>query len=208
MTRHFARDLPARIFLRNTLAVSLAALALAVALYALLVPGLAGMLAGGGDPLGRFLRQVLTNGLPVVFTVNYVSFVLLAGLDRPGGVAPGWVPVLDIALRAGLFVALHALIYLVSVDLFGAFGGRHGTALRVVGPTLAAAAGWGNISGAYLYATGISALPLYAAAARRSARMARLVAWVPWGVGPALLALAFFGIFVATVTLIARALSL
>ena len=49
-----------------------------IALYVLLSPGFASALADGGLPLRRFLRQVLTNGLPVVVIVNYVGFFLFA----------------------------------------------------------------------------------------------------------------------------------
>ena len=47
-------------------------------LYIALSPGFTTALAGGGPALGRFLRQVLTNGLPVVVMVNYVGFFLFA----------------------------------------------------------------------------------------------------------------------------------
>jgi hypothetical protein len=44
---------------------------------------------------------------------------------------------------------------------FGSFGGDQLDALRVVGPTLAQAAAFGYLSGVYLYATLVSALPLH-----------------------------------------------
>lgn len=207
MIRHFSLDLTAWVFLRNTLLVSLAALMVTVPAYVALVPGFAGFLLGGGDAPMRFLRQVVTNGLPVVLVINYVSFFLLAWLDRSRGVAPLPVVGMDIALRAALFVALHALIYMLSADWFGSFGGNRGTALRVVGPTLSAAAAWQNISGAYLYATLISAVPLYSHAVARSAWLGPIAARVPYRAGPVLLALLPFGLFLATVTWIARAVT-
>lgn len=49
--------------------------------------------------------------------------------------------------------------------MFGSFGGDPLQALRVAGPTLVQAAAFGNLSGVYLYATLISALPLHMALA-------------------------------------------
>ena len=83
MERYFSIELPGVLFLRNVLLFSLAALAPILLLYVLLAPGFAPALAAGGPALGRFLRQVMTNGLPVVFAVNYVSFFLFALTHRP-----------------------------------------------------------------------------------------------------------------------------
>lgn len=56
---------------------------------------------------------------------------------------------------------LHILIYVLSADWFGSFGESRATAVRVVAPTLARSAFFENISGVYLYATLVSAIPLY-----------------------------------------------
>jgi hypothetical protein len=55
------------------------------------------------------------------------------------------------------------VIYPVSALLFGSFGGDPLQALRVVGPTLAQSAAFENLSGVYLYATLVSAVPLHMA---------------------------------------------
>lgn len=115
----------------------------------------------------------MTNGLPVVFVINYVGFFLFAlSHERANqGGDPASYVVVDVILRLGLFVCLHALIYVVSADWYGSFGGSRATALQVVAPTLARSALFENISGVYFYATFISAIPLYAIAIRRSERL-------------------------------------
>ena len=168
--RFFAIDMPAAQFLRNTLLFSLLGLVPTLVLYIALTPGFGTMLLQGGPPLGRLFRQVLTNGLPVVFAVNYVGFFLYAwATDRaPSELALTIVLVLDIPARLAVFVLLHVLIYVLSADWFGSFGGSRATALKVVAPTLARSAVFENLSGVYLYATLVSALPLYAALFVRS----------------------------------------
>jgi len=137
-----------------------------VAVYVLLSPGMAAHLLAGGPASGRFLRQILTNGLPVVFFVNFVSFLLYARM-RAGQAGPLQLVGLDLTARVGLFVALHALVFWSSALAFGSFGGDPAQALRVVAPTLLQAATFGNLSGAYLYATVLGALPLHMAALAR-----------------------------------------
>ena len=181
-----------------------------LALYILLSPGFASALADGGPSLRRFLRQVLTNGFPVVVMVNYVGFFLFAlSHERAeSGRDPGTYIVVDFFSRLGLFVGLHALIYVVSADWYGSFGGSRATALWVVAPTVARSALCENISGVYLYATLVSAIPLYVSAVRRSARLAPVVRFFPEPIGPVAFALLIFSaeaIFLTTLaTVIVR----
>ena len=204
MQRYFALDMPAVRFARNTLVASLLGLLPLLVLYIALTPGFAAQLMGGGPALGRFLRQVLTNGLPVVFAVNYVGFFLFAwAVDRhPGGRGRALVLLVDLPVRVVLFIILHAVIYAVSADWFGSFGGSRLTALRVVAPTLAQSALFQNISGVYLYATLVSALPLYVAAIVRSDRLGKLPHRFPAGL--VLAALALFGLFAVLLTAVAK----
>lgn len=156
-------------FARNTLIVSCLSLLPLLLLYILLTPGFASMLLDNRMALNRFLRQVLTNGLPVVFVVNYLSFFLYA-VTKDGQRwtnVPELIPLIDLPIRITVFVALHAFIYVISADWFGSFGGDKWQALRVVGPTLMRSAFFENISGVYLYATMVSALPLYTTALQR-----------------------------------------
>lgn len=178
-------------FLRNVLLFSLAGLLPVLLLYVLLSPGFASALAEGGPSLTRFLRQVVTNGLPVVLVINYVGFFLFALSNERAeqGRDPAIYIVVDVFLRLGLFVCLHALIYVVSADWYGSFGGSRATALRVVAPTLARSAQFENISGVYFYATFVSAIPLYASATRRSERLEPIVRRLPKFGGP--IAIAF-----------------
>ena len=168
LERHFGLDLPFGRFARNVAALSLAGLLPLLALYAAVQPGFGTMLLDGGPALSRLGRQVLTGGLPVVFAVNYLGFVLhgaLARAWRPERAAAALL-LIDPPLRLAAFVALHAVIYVASADWFGSFGGDRLTALRVVAPTLARAASFENLSGVYLYAALLGALPVHLAALR------------------------------------------
>lgn len=78
LERYFSTRMPGMQFLRNVLLFSLAGLLPVLVFYVALSPGFATALADGGPTLKRFLRQVLTNGLPVVVMVNYVGFFLFA----------------------------------------------------------------------------------------------------------------------------------
>ncbi|RYH06467.1 hypothetical protein EU800_23755 [Tropicimonas sp. IMCC6043] len=203
MKQYFAVDMSAGRFLRNTLAFSVLSLMPLLLLYVGLTPGFAGHLLEGGPALWRFLRQVVTNGLPVVFTINYLSFFLLALVRDSEGAknAPLRLIITDLLARLAIFILLHAAIYFVSAGWFGSFGGDRMTALRVVGPTLSRSALFENISGVYLYATLISALPLYIAAMEQTARerptshLAKLIRSLPGRIGAALIALVLFGVF-------------
>ena len=194
MKRFFSTKMPGLQFLTNVMIFSLIGLLPVLFVYVLLAPGFSSALINGGPALSRFLRQVLTNGLPVIFIINYVSFFLFAVLNEKGadGREPAVFIVSDVAIRIALFLVLHALIYVLSASWFGSFGGSRATALSVVAPTLARSALFENISGVYLYATLVSALPLYATAAGRSAILQPFVGLFPKNVGTVLIALAAF----------------
>ena len=207
MDRFFSTDMPSGQFLRNVLLFSLAGLLPVLAVYVLLSPGFAPALTQGGPALRRFLRQVLTNGVPVVVIVNYVGFFLFALSHQRTG--PRRDPVLfigvDIAVRLTLFFALHVVIYIMSADWFGSFGGNRSTALRVVAPTLARSALFENVSGVYLYATMVSAVPLYASAAKRSPVLRRAAGIFPGQTGPIVIAVLIFVAVAVFLTALASA---
>lgn len=203
MVEHlFTLEMPATRFMRNTLIASLIGILPLLAIYLALTPGFVAHLATGGPPLTRFVRQILTNGLPVVFIVNYSGFFLFAlqASYQETGKTVLLFPIVDLLLRLILFVALHAVIYVVSADWFESFGGNRLTALRVVAPTLARSALFENISGVYLYATLVSALPLNAAILARSHRFGRAL----WQTAPILGSLALFGLFTVALTRTAK----
>lgn len=166
--RSFSRDMPFTRFALNVLLFSCLGLMPFLILYISLRPGFwSSMIA---DPLARdlLLRQVLTNGLPVVYLINHVGFALYAGLaGRNGGALRAFA--IDLPARIMLFFIGHAAIYAGSARMFGSFGGDTMQALGVLAPTIAGSASFGNISGVYLYATAISAYPLFVAAMRRLA---------------------------------------
>ena len=206
MHRFFSTDMPGTRFLRNVLIFSLAGLLPVLLLYVFLSPGFFSVLIEGGPALRRFLRQVLTNGLPVVFVTNYVGFFLFAlSQEAPANKRdPAFYLVLDLPVRVLLFLFLHALIYVISADWFDSFGGSRATALRVVGPTLARSALFENISGVYLYATLVSALPLYVSAIETSLHLRPLVRRVPLGLGAVMIAAIWFLLVVSLLTMSAR----
>lgn len=203
MQRYFSLDMPASRFARNTLIVSLAGIAPLLLLFIVQTPGFASHLAAGGPALTRFARQVLTNGLPVVFVINYVSFFLFAWqiVHCGGRRARLLVLVVDLWLRVFLFIFLHAIIYVISADWFESFGGSRLTALRTVAPTLARSALFENVSGVYLYATLLSALPLYVSILR-SAKPARPI--LSGRMAAVLASLALFGLSALALTALAR----
>jgi len=120
--------------------------------FVALTPDFTTILMTNPTALSRFLRQVVTNGFPVVFIVNYIGFIVSSGLLRQVNRSALRHIFSGTFARAGAFVALHVLIYVFSADWFGSFGGDRWTALRVVGPTLARSYLFENISGVYLYA--------------------------------------------------------
>ncbi len=160
--RHYSTRLPAGRFLRNTVMLSLAGLVPVLSLYIARTPGFAGHLAGTEGALAPFLRQILTNGLPVVVAVNWAALILFARA-REGTLRPGAALGLDFAARIALFAVLHGVVFVASALVFGAFGGDPAQALGALGPTLARAAAFGNLAGVYLYATLVGALPLHMA---------------------------------------------
>ena len=215
--RYFAVDMPAWRFLLNTLAVSCLALLPLLLLYVWLTPGFGSLLLDNGLAMGRFLRQVVTNGFLVVFTINYLGFFLYAALiARYGRIrASARILLIDPPSRVVVFVFLHALIYFFSADWFGSFGGDHWLALRVVGPTLARSALFANLSGVYFYATLGSAFPVYRAAigrliarnAHRGTWFAPLVNALPRPWAPIVLALALFAVSALLLTGVAAAIT-
>lgn len=209
MERYFSVEMPGGIFVRNTFLFSLAALVPALLLYVSLVPGFSSALAAGDYALGRFLRQVVTNGLPVVFAINYVSFFLFAVVQQRDDARrdPGVFLLFDIGIRVVLFLGIHALIYVFSADWFGSFGGSRATALSVVAPTLARSAHFENISGVYLYATMVSALPLYASTIKQSKTLRPLVRLFPRNTGVSMLAVLSFVLAVLSLTVVAETIA-
>ncbi len=203
MEQYFDIKMPFWRFAFNTLAFSCLGLLPILVFYIALTPGFGEMLLSSGPAFSRLLRQILTNGLLVVFCVNYMSFFLyaLSAAKHGKGAVLAHVLLIDPPARVILFIFLHGLVYFISADWFGSFGGDRLQALRVVGPTLARSAFFENISGVYLYATLVSALPLYASVIdRKLENCANCPDWfqlfmsrLPGKLGPIMLALVLFG---------------
>ncbi|SHF67056.1 hypothetical protein SAMN05444273_10970 [Litoreibacter ascidiaceicola] len=153
LNRYFDTDLPFLRFCWNVLVFSAVSLFPVLLFYVVLSPGLGAMLITNEAAFVRFARQVLTNGVTVVFAVDYAGFFALALFQRQRGSKRPHYLFLDVLARALLFVLLHVLIYVLSADLFASFGGDPRVALQVVGPTLERAFLFENMSGVYLYST-------------------------------------------------------
>ncbi|WP_170848857.1 hypothetical protein [Pseudooceanicola nitratireducens] len=194
MQRFFSTKMPGVNFVMNVLVFSLIGLLPVLLVYVMRAPGFASALMDGGPALSRFLRQVLTNGLPVIFIVNYVGFFLFAMLKAKDTNSrdPAVFILFDVITRVALFLVLHAFNYVLSASWFGSFGGSRATALSVVAPTLARSALFENISGVYLYATLVSALPLYVTAAGKSAILRPIFDLFPKKMGAVSVALLAF----------------
>lgn len=123
LDRLFSVHLPFTRFARNVALLSLAGLVPVLALYIALAPGLGPHL--WGPALGRFARQIVTNGLPVVFVVNALGLILFAQL-RARRIAPLRALALDIPARIGAFVGLHLAIYPTFGEALQLHARRHG----------------------------------------------------------------------------------
>lgn len=151
----------------------------------------------------RLIRQLLTNGLPVIFAVNYVGFFLFATFSERRSLGIRYIA-LDALLRPILFVVLHVVIYALSADFYGSFGGDRAQGMRVVFPTLERSAFLENLSGVYLYSVLLPAIPLYVRALQvRStsaapAKTTKVAAHEPW-IWP--IVAAFSATFVALVAM-------
>ncbi len=167
--RWFVPDIPFARLVLYSLLLSCAALLVFLLAYVALTPGFWQSVVQDDVARRHLLRQVLTNGLPIVFIINHIGFSLYAGIaagprDRGGALR---ALAIDAPARIAVFILAHAAIYAASARMFGSFGGDTRQALEVVGPTLAQSAFFNNLSGVYLYATAISAYPLFLAAQRK-----------------------------------------
>lgn len=209
MIEYFSPEMPFLRFARNVALVSIASLLPLLVLYVASQPGFGGMLLDSGPALSRFIRQVATNGLPIVFIVNYIGFVFYArSTAQPNRLRNRVAFVLaDMVMRFIAFFVLHAIIYVASAIWFGSFGGSTATALKVIAPTLAQSALFENISGAYLYAILISALPLYTAALDNPACRYKLFSRSLEKSGSLLVAITLVCLFALVITFAARSIA-
>lgn len=209
MERFFSTEMSGVAFLRNVLLMSIAGLLPVLVLFLVLSTGLVSSLIQGGPNLSYFARQIVTNGLPVVFAINYIGFFLLTLTAAPSERrhSPALLLLIDVFARVALFFVLHALIYVWSAEWFGSFGGNRRTALSVVAPTLSRSAFLENISGVYLYATLVSAIPLYISGFKRMPRLEPLNSKIPFSAGPALMAPILFVAVVVLITSLAEIFS-
>ncbi len=177
----FCPALPFGSFCWNVCVLSVASILPFLLVYTLATPDFAPMLAQNPTALGRFLRQVMTNGLPVVFLVNYLGFVFAFVTLKYGRHSQIRYVVLDAVLRSVIFIGAHIIVYVLSADLFESFGGNRATALSVVGPTLRWSFMFTNISGVYLYALApgafVAILAVLSRPGRRTADLARSSTW-------------------------------
>ena len=143
--------------------VSLIGLGLATGAYILTYPALRAGLMDDPMLLEAFTRQIIASGLLIVFVINVIGFANYRAFAARGLEGRGTAAVLgvDLFTRGLLFFGMHVISYYLAAEYYGSFSGNTVFALQVVAPTLAAAAWLGNLSGVYLWATAISALPFF-----------------------------------------------
>jgi hypothetical protein len=142
---------------------SLIGLCLATGFYILTYPALRAGLMDDPTLLNAFTRQIIASGLLIVFVINTIGFANYRAFVTRGNDGRSTAAVLgaDLFTRGLLFFGMHVISYYLAAAYYGSFGGNTVLALQVVAPTLAGAAYMGNLSGVYLWATAISALPFF-----------------------------------------------
>ena len=150
-------------FALQSFALSMIGLLLATGFYILTYPALRAGLMDDPMLLNAFLRQIMASGLLIVFVINAIGFANYRAFVTRGNDGRSTAAVLgaDLFTRGFLFFGMHAISYYLAAEYYGSFGGNPLIALQVVAPTLAGAAHMGNLSGVYLWATAISALPFF-----------------------------------------------
>ena len=150
-------------FALQSFVLSVIGLLLATGFYILTYPALRAGLMDDPMLLNAFLRQIIASGLLIVFVINAIGFANSRAFAARGNDGRSTAAVLgaDLFTRGFLFFGMHAISYYLAAEYYGSFGGNVLIALQVVAPTLAAAAWMGNLSGVYLWATAISALPFF-----------------------------------------------
>ncbi len=159
----FARDIGWLRFAVQSFVLSLIGMVLAAGFYIATYPALRMGLMDDPMLLNAFLRQVIASGLVTVFVINTIGFANYGAFVARGNDGRSTAAVLgaDLFTRGLLFVGMHVIIYYLAAEYYASFGGNTLLALQVVAPTLAGAAHMGNLSGVYLWATAISALPFF-----------------------------------------------
>jgi len=213
-------------FVLQSFVLSMIGLLLATGFYILTYPALRAGLMHDPMLLNAFLRQIMASGLLIVFVINAIGFANYRAFVARGNDGRSMAAVLgaDLFTRGFLFFVMHAISYYLAAEYYGSFGGNVLIALQVVAPTLAGAAHMGNLSGVYLWATAISALPFFmvvlAQGTRGRGRLNDLVRAALTRLGRSsgeharpgwphlLLALAVFIIFAFALSLIASLLAL
>jgi hypothetical protein len=169
MDRYFSPQLPGLRFVLNVLLFSLASLFLLLFTYITWTPGFWNQLLTDGLARMHFFREVLLYGLPTTFIVNYLGFMGYSYFAHSGtnmvNLKVRHILIIDLLARVALFVAVTTIIFIAFAHFTDeAFLGSKVRALKSVGPTLAYAAVFQDLSGVYLYATAISAFPLFVGA--------------------------------------------
>lgn len=158
---------PAKAFLLTSLYVTIVGLAGAILQYVLWVEGFWQQLTSDDLPRQVFFRQIWTTGVPIVLLTNITAGMVFAAVRGIGdGRATGLQYLLfDLLVRFAVFTALMAVTYIGSAAIFGSFGGNMEVALHAVWPTLIGAFEFENLTSAYLLATILGGVPIFASAA-------------------------------------------
>jgi len=164
MNRYFSGTLPFLRFILNVLVFSCVPVLVLLVAYVTYTPGFSAQLIDDNLARMNFLR-VLFYGIVATFTVNYLVFALYSYVEAALDIRRfkvRYILIVDILSRVVLYVVVTAILFVVAAMLTeDAFLGKKMLAILSVAPTVRHAAAFQDMSGAFLYATAISALPLF-----------------------------------------------
>ncbi|MEM1195426.1 MAG: hypothetical protein AAGH57_04935 [Pseudomonadota bacterium] len=175
----------------------------------------------------NFLAQLAFDGLLKVFIVNCIAMLAyesyMERVQNFGVIACLGLLIMDVVLRLLLFLLVSVVIWTGFVAIGGSFQGEFQAAYAALLETVQGAILFGNLTGTYLYANAIGALPLFLVVALRIISASPQVNgfvrgalfWLPWREKPlrfmlvvTCLLIAFFGFLSAqAMAVIAAALS-
>ncbi|MEM9311509.1 MAG: hypothetical protein AAGA34_08685 [Pseudomonadota bacterium] len=139
-----------------------------------------------------FLSQLVFDGLLKVFIVNWIAMLAyesyITRIASFGLVGCMGLVMMDVVLRLGLFLLVSAVIWSGFVAIFGSFQGDFQSAYEALPQTVRGATSFGNLTGTYIYANAIGALPMLLVVTLRilslSPRITGFVRgalfWLPW----------------------------
>lgn len=161
MDKFFSRNVPTMKFVRNVALVSIVSISILLFIYIYTVKGLAAQLITEKFALYYFSRQIIFDGLPTVFIVNFISFNIYAGRTTEGREVSFASLVIDIVVKLITFLICTVFIYIFFTIFLHSDNNNITLALHSIGITLREAIFFHNLTSVYLYSVAISSLPIF-----------------------------------------------